>query len=156
MAIAALRGLSHVGLNVADMGRALDFYGRAFGFEPLFDLTFGGPDFESMVGIPGAAGRVAGGRIGDLRLELVSMSFMQPGGPAGFGLAKLSFEVANADDAFEQLGALGIATPLPPHEVEGTRAFSVQDPDGTTIDIIEYLPGGGAWGGKGGRPELRP
>jgi catechol 2,3-dioxygenase-like lactoylglutathione lyase family enzyme len=155
MAIAALRGLSHAGLNVADMERTLDFYGRAFGFETLFDMTFGGPEFESMVGIPGAAGRVTGGRIADFRLEFVSMSFMQPGGAPGFGLAKLSFEVTSADDAFKQLGELGISAPNPPHEVEGTRAFSVQDPDGTTIDLIEYVAGGGAWGGEEGRPELR-
>ena len=99
--------LSHVTVNVSDLERSKKFYRDAFGWDERFAMSFGGPEFEAAVGVPGAAGSVAGGVVGDFRIELVAMSFLTTPPAPGLGLSKLSFQVDDAQVALDQLAKVG-------------------------------------------------
>jgi catechol 2,3-dioxygenase-like lactoylglutathione lyase family enzyme len=155
MALDTMRGLSHVFLSVADVDRSIAFYTDVFGWEPLFDETLDGPEFEAVVGVDAARCRSVGGRVGDLRLEFVDNNWTPKTPPAnGLGLRGLSFEVSDAQAAWEACEAMGVTTEGPPHETFGCVIFFLRDPDGQRLEMVQYLEGTKAWGGEGGRPEL--
>ncbi len=143
-----IKDVSHVSLYVSDMDRSLDFYREVFGFEILFEEKIEGPALEEITGVKGAWGRAVGGRIGSLRVELLQTNTVPTTQkPPGLGLAVLSFEVSDARSTYEWVRSLGHRCPTPPVEHYGTRMFFVSDPDGQRIEMVEYIPGGSAWGG---------
>ena len=143
-----LKGVSHVSINVSDMERSVAFYRDVLGWDQLFDDHMAGESFEAITGVPGAAGQACGGRIGDLRVELMCFNYTPIESPApGLGLRVLSLEVPDAAEAHLQLSARGAAVSGPPVELHGTRMFFVFDPDRQGIELVEYIPGGPAWGG---------
>ena len=147
-AAAHINGVSHVSINVSDMDRSIEFYRDMFGWEQLFDEHMEGPGFEAITSVPGATGRACGGRIRDVRVELMCFNFTPRERPGrGLGLRVLSLEVDNANRAYTDLQAAGATLASPPVEVHGTRMFFVIDPDGQGIEIVEYIRGGPAWGG---------
>lgn len=147
MTTGVVDGVSHVSIYVSDMERSLAFYREVFGFETIFESLVDGPALETITGVEGASLLAVGGRIGDLRVELMqSTTVPATPKPPGLGLAVLSFEVADAAEAHERVVALGYRCPHPPVEHYGTRMFFVLDPDGQGIEMVEYIPGGGAWG----------
>ncbi|MFX4801963.1 VOC family protein, partial [Acinetobacter baumannii] len=75
MAIPGLKGVSHVSINVSDMDRSRAWYRDVLGWEELFDEHMGGPDFEAITGVKGAEGRACGGRVANLRIELMSFNY---------------------------------------------------------------------------------
>ena len=107
-----------------------------------------GEAFEKLTGAPGAAGQACGGRIGSLRVELMTFNFIpsQHTDP-GLGLRVLSMEVGDARAAHAELVARGVTVSGPPVEVFGVHMFFVIDPDGQGIEMCEYVRGGPAWGG---------
>ena len=143
-----VKGVSHVSIAVSDMDRSIAFYRDVFGWEQLFDEHMEGESFDAITGVKGAAGRACGGRIGDLRVELMSFNYIPDTPPGiGLGLRVLSMEVADAAAAHAELVARGVPVAGAPVEVHGTRMFFVIDPDGQGIEMCEYVPGGPAWGG---------
>jgi catechol 2,3-dioxygenase-like lactoylglutathione lyase family enzyme len=143
-----ITGVSHVSINVADMDRSVAFYREAFGWEQLFDEHMEGAAFDAITGVSGAAGRACGGRIRDIRVELMSFNFTPHAPPgAGLGLRVLSLEVDDADAAHQELVAAGIKVASAPVDLHGTRMFFVVDPDGQMVELVEYVRGGPAWGG---------
>jgi len=147
-AAAHITGVSHVSINVTDMERSVDYYHRVFGWEQLFDEQMEGAAFEAITGRAGAAGRACGGRIRDLRVELMCFNFTPADKPSsGLGLRVLSFQVDDADAAHRELKAAGAKVRSEPVDLHGTRMFFVIDPDGQGIEMVEYVRGGPAWGG---------
>lgn len=143
-----ITGVSHVSINVADMDRSIEFYQRVFGWEQLFDERMEGPGFEAITGVPGANGRACGGRIRDIRVELMCFNFTPREPPRlGLGLRVLSLQVDDADAAYAEVRAAGVTPASEPVELFGTRMFFVIDPDGQGIEMVEYIAGGPAWGG---------
>ena len=144
-----VRKVSHVSVCVSDMQRAVDFYREMFGFEVLFDDKLGGPELDKITGVAGARGRAVGGRIGHMHIELLEQSYVpnQPRSP-GLGLNVLTLEVESAQGAYERAQARGIPCLTPPIEILGTRLFFIVGPDEQRIELVEYVPGGGAWGGN--------
>ncbi len=143
-----VKGVSHVSIAVSDMDRSIAFYRDVFGWEQLFDEHMEGESFDAITGVKGAAGRACGGRIGDLRVELMSFNYVPNVAPgAGLGLRVLSMEVTDATAAHAALVERGVKVAGEPVEVFGTRMFFVIDPDGQGIEMCEYIPGGPAWGG---------
>lgn len=145
---AHITGVSHVSINVSDMDRSIAFYRDTFGWEQLFDEHMEGPSFDAITGVKGAAGRAVGGRIRNIRVELMCFNFTSSEPPGrGLGLRVLSMEVDDADAAYRDLKAAGATVASPPVEVHGTRMFFVIDPDGQGVEMVEYIKGGPAWGG---------
>jgi catechol 2,3-dioxygenase-like lactoylglutathione lyase family enzyme len=143
-----VKNVSHVGIYVSDIDRSVAFYRRVFGFEVLFDEKIEGPALERITGVRGAGGRAVGGRIGDVRVELLHLDTVPAvARPPGLGLSVLSLEVADADAAHAAVLRLGERCDTPVVEHYGTRMFFVSDPDGQRIELVEYVRGGPAWGG---------
>ena len=148
MAIKGLKGVSHVSINVSDIDRSKAWYRDVLGWEELFDEHMHGEEFETITGSPGAEGRASGGRVGDLRVELMAFNYTPPTAPGnGLGLRVLSLEVDDADQAYAAMQDMGVTCVTKPVEVFGTRMFFVLDPDSQGIEVVEYISGGPAWGG---------
>ena len=148
MGIPGLKGVSHVSINVSDMDRSKAWYHDVLGWEELFDEHLSGEEFETITGAPGAEGRASGGRIGDLRVELMSFNYTPAVVPGnGLGLRVLSLEVSDADEAYGSMQQLGVTCVTSPVDLHGTRMFFIVDPDGQGIEVVEYIAGGPAWGG---------
>ncbi len=148
MAIPGLKGVSHVSINVADMERSKAWYRDVLGWEEIFDEHMVGESFDRITGVPGSEGRACGGRLGDLRIELMSFNYtpaVVP--PPGLGLQVLSLEVADADRAHAEMVERGVRCRSAPVDLHGTRMFFIADPDGQGIEMVEYIAGGPAWGG---------
>ena len=65
---------SHLVVGVTDMERALTFYRGLLGMDVVFDQTMAGESFDhALGGSDGHRGRVVGGLIGGVMLELLSL-----------------------------------------------------------------------------------
>jgi glyoxylase I family protein len=149
--------LSHHGLCVSDLERAVAFYRDGFGFREVSRMTFADAGTRRLLGLPGASLEAVYLRRDGVTLEL--LHFPEPGthlAPAvrpmnRVGLTHLSFLVDDLDATLEGLRALG-ARVLEESRLEGggagPSAIFVTDPDGTRIELVrgdfdpERLAGG--------------
>ena len=141
-----IRRLSHHGLCVSDLERALPFYRDGLGFAEVSRLRFADAGTEKLLGIPGVVLEAVYLRRDGTTLEL--LHFPQPGtqlaaGPRPLnqvGLTHLSFLVSDLDGVLAKLRALG-ATVLEATRLDsqgkGSNAIFVTDPDGTRIELVE-------------------
>ncbi|NGN69526.1 VOC family protein [Streptomyces sp. A7024] len=132
-ALASLK-TGHVGLNVTDIGRSVDFYVRVFGFEVTAEGKEEGRQFAFLC------------RDGHLLVTLWQQA------TAGFaadraGLHHLSFQVESvaevraAEEVLKALGAHFAYDGVVPHgEGAGSGGIFFTDPDGTRLEI--YAPTG--------------
>jgi glyoxylase I family protein len=137
-----LRSFSHVCIGVTDMDRALDFYRRLLGFDPVFDIELEGPSLEAVTGERGAKGRMAGGLIAGAMVELLALgSTERPAAGPHLGYTNISFSVEDLDAAHARVIELGYAPAQQPVDIGGVRMFFVNDPDGTPIELVEFPDG---------------
>jgi glyoxylase I family protein len=135
---------SHVCIGVSDVTASLDFYRRVLGMDVVFDVELEGASLEEVTGGAGSKGRMVGGLVGGVMLELLSFGpgrrpeRVTDGTPLGY--TNISVSVTDLDAAHGQVAALG-AVPEPIVEIAGVRMFFVADPDGTRIEVIEYPNG---------------
>jgi catechol 2,3-dioxygenase-like lactoylglutathione lyase family enzyme len=141
-----VRRLSHLGLCVSDLERALAFYRDGLGFAEVSRLRFEDAGTRKLLGLPGARLEAVYLRRDGLTLEL--LHFPTPGthlarGPRPMnqvGLTHLSFLVADLEAALAKLRALG-ASVLDETRLGGAaagpRAIFVTDPDGTRVELVE-------------------
>ena len=135
---------SHVCIGVTDIARSLDFYQRLLGMDVVFDVELEGPALSSVSGKQNAKGRMVGGLIGGVVVELIDLG---GGAPASrdtthrTGYTNISFSVGDLDDAYRRVGELGFVAAQEPVEIAGVRMFFVNDPDGTPIEIIQFPDG---------------
>lgn len=146
-----------VGMTVADLDRALDFYTRVLGFERVSDIEVAGPDYERLQGVFGVRMRVVRLRLGDEVLELTE--YLAPKGraiPPGSRSHDRWFQhvaiiVRDMDRAYAHLrrhkvehASSGPQT-LPDWNpaAGGIRAFYFRDPDGHPLEILQFPPGKG-------------
>jgi catechol 2,3-dioxygenase-like lactoylglutathione lyase family enzyme len=141
-----IRRLSHHGVCVSDLERALAFYRDGLGFAEVSRRRFEDPATRKLLALPGAVLEAVYLRRDGATLEL--LHFARPGTQLGagprpmnqVGLTHLSFLVADLEGVLARLRALGAAV------LEATRldgrgrgpsAIFVTDPDGTRIELIE-------------------
>jgi len=138
--------LSHHGLCVSDLERALVFYRDGLGFREVSRMTFTDPGTQRLLALPGAKLEAVYLRRDGTTLEL--LHFPTPGthlasGPRPMnqvGLTHLSFLVDDLDAALATLRSLG-ARVLDETRLgrggDGPHAIFVTDPDGTRIELVQ-------------------
>ena len=128
--------LDHAGLSVADLDRAVGFYGRAFGFESEFAFDLPHEIRGVMLRLP------SGGR-----LEL----FARPDSSGGLradsplealvtrGSGHVALDTADIDGAYAlalEAGAAERVSPRPSPE-PGVRFAFLADPEGNLVELVE-------------------
>jgi catechol 2,3-dioxygenase-like lactoylglutathione lyase family enzyme len=134
----------HLVVGVTDMDRALAFYRDVLGMDIVFETLISGETFDAALHAKRRQeGRVVGGLLGGLMIELLSLG-SRPGTdkPAGItGIQNVSLSVTDLDDTHRRIREAGCLPEQEPFEIGGVRMFFVKDPDGTPVEFIE-LPNG--------------
>jgi catechol 2,3-dioxygenase-like lactoylglutathione lyase family enzyme len=136
----------HLVVGVTDMDRALAFYRDVLGMDIVFESLISGEPFDAALhSTRKQEGRVVGGLLGGLMVELLSLG-TKPGAdkPARRGITgiqNLSLSVTDLDDTHRRIADAGYIPDQEPFEIGGVRMFFVKDPDGTPVEFIE-LPDG--------------
>lgn len=136
----------HLVVGVTDMDRALEFYRDLLGMEVIFETLISGEPFDTVLhATRKQEGRVVGGLLGGLMVELLSLgarpSTSSATRPALTGIHNVSLSVTDLDDTHRRIVAAGYTPEQEPFEIGGVRMFFVKDPDGTAVEFIE-LPDG--------------
>jgi catechol 2,3-dioxygenase-like lactoylglutathione lyase family enzyme len=136
----------HLVIGVTDMDRALAFYRDVLGMDVVFETLISGEPFDAVLhATRKQEGRVVGGLLGGLMVELLSLSAKPPADrPARRGLTgihNVSLSVRDLDDTHRRITEAGYIPDQDPFEIGGVRMFFVNDPDGTAVEFIE-LPDG--------------
>jgi catechol 2,3-dioxygenase-like lactoylglutathione lyase family enzyme len=136
----------HLVVGVTDMDRALEFYRDVLGMEVIFETLISGEPFDAVLHAKRQQeGRVVGGLLGGLMVELLSLG-AKPGAekPARRGITgiqNVSLSVTDLNDTHRRVRDAGYPPDQEPFEIGGVRMFFVKDPDGTPVEFIE-LPNG--------------
>jgi catechol 2,3-dioxygenase-like lactoylglutathione lyase family enzyme len=140
----------HLVVGVTDMDRALAFYRDTLGMDVVFETLISGEPFDAVLhATRKQEGRVVGGLLGGLMIELLSLGAKpafkpateQPARRGITGIHNVSLSVTDLDDTHRRISAAGYTPDQEPFEIGGVRTFFVKDPDGTPVEFIE-LPGG--------------
>jgi catechol 2,3-dioxygenase-like lactoylglutathione lyase family enzyme len=136
----------HLVVGVTDMDRALSFYRGLLGMDVVFDQLMSGESFDAALhATRKQEGRVVGGLIGGLMMELLSLGTAKPPEEPKrrgiVGIQNVSLSVTDLDDTYGRVIDAGYQPDQKPFEIGGVRMFFVKDPDGTPVEFIE-LPGG--------------
>lgn len=106
----------------------------------MFDQSMAGDPFDhALGGAAGSQGRVVGGLVGGVTIELLSLgSESRPARKSIVGNQNISLSVSDLDDTYRQVQAAGYQPDQAPFEIAGVRMFFVKDPDGTAVEFIEF------------------
>lgn len=137
--------LTHIGLCVADLGRARTFYRDVLGFAEVGALRVSGETVDALLGLVAADVEAIYLERDGVRLEL--MYYRTPGhrGEAEprpmnlLGLTHLSLRVADLDRLcadIERAGGKVLRETAGAHPERRTRFVMATDPDGTRIELI--------------------
>lgn len=154
---AAVLAVGPVGMTVSDMDRAIDFYSRVLSFEKMSDVEIAGDAYEQLVGVFGARARVVRMRLGEETIELTE--FLAPRGrpippdsrSQDGWFQHIAIIVSDMDRAYAHLRRHKVqhASTGPQRlpdwnpNAGGIEAFYFKDPDGHTLEILEFPPGKG-------------
>lgn len=135
----------HLVVGVTDMDRALAFYRDVLGMDVVFESLISGEPFDAVLhATRKQEGRVVGGLLGGLMIELLSIGANPPEQKRRRGITgihNVSLSVTDLDDTHRRIVAAGYTPDQDPFEIGGVRMFFVKDPDGTPVEFIE-LPNG--------------
>ncbi|HEV2348477.1 MAG TPA: VOC family protein [Terriglobia bacterium] len=128
-------GIAHMGFYVSDLPQTLVYYKDLLGFAEPYDLR---RDDGTV--------RIAFIKINDYQhLEL----FTDPPKDDGM-LSHISFYTDHAEQLRQYLISRGIKVPAQVGQGKtGDKNFNVKDPDGHTVEMVEYQPEGWAMQGRG-------
>ncbi|OBH43614.1 VOC family protein [Mycobacterium mantenii] len=139
----AVQNFSHICIGVSDIEASLAFYTAVLGMDVVFDIELEGAGLDSVTGGAAQRGRMIGGLIGAVMVELLSLGAVPecPSGPH-LGYTNISFRVDDLDATYQTVAGdhPGVRAD-PPVDIGGVRMFFIYDPDGTPIELLE-LPGG--------------
>ncbi|WP_152042746.1 VOC family protein [Salinigranum salinum] len=131
----------HVGVTVADLDRAVDFYRTVLDLSLLDRFTVDGEAFATGVGVDGASADFAHLDAGGVRIELVAYD---PEGDAVHsdavnrpGTAHLGFAVEDVDAVYESLPEAVETVSAPQTTASGTRILFLRDPEGNLVELLE-------------------
>ncbi len=124
-------GVAHIGLRTDDLAAARKFYGDVLGYQEPF--TYDRPASE------GGGLLLTYFKVNDHQYIEV---FPELKDPKQDRLSHVSFETSDAEQLRVYLASQGVKVPekLDPMG-DGNRGFEVLDPDGHTVEFIQYMPG---------------
>lgn len=132
--LATIRTVSHVAIEVADLDVSVDFYQQTLGMRLVGDFR----DDAAQPNIKGL--------LGDFAIEIAQLPYSAQ--RAGFAQQRrtlppvwLSLSVSDIPGVFERCKAAGLTDLEAPNSMNGAYFFSIRDPDGYLIELIE-LPQG--------------
>jgi catechol 2,3-dioxygenase-like lactoylglutathione lyase family enzyme len=140
--------VDHTGFTVSSLEDSLAFWVNVLGFKHLYTWTFeAAPFVEQLVGVPGAALRIAmvegPGHMIEL-LEYSSPENRQVYKPRScdVGAVHLAFYVENIDALLSRVASVGwppvgITQTVESGEREGLRLIYVRGPDGVTLEFLQ-------------------
>lgn len=138
--------LAHASLAVADVDRAIAFYGAAFGAEPLL-VDHGMTDLIGRtVGVAGVGADLAQLRLPgtDQLIELIAFRGVPAGreddAPTRVGHGHVCFEVDDLDAALAHVERLGAARVGEVVRFPEGRAAYVREPAGSVFELEEVAP----------------
>ena len=125
----AIVGVAHIGLKTDDLAAARIFYGQMLGFQEPFtvDKPTGGMMLTYF-------------KINDHQYIEVFPEFKDPKEDR---LSHIAFETSERQQLRDYLATRGVKVPqgdLRP-ELDGNMSFEMKDPDGHTVEFVQYLPG---------------
>lgn len=135
---------AHPGIVVPDLEKAIDFYGKAFGFRLLSDQEGweNSPDMDRAIGCPNSASQGAMLAGHNCHLELFEFKSPQQTAPPPHqflanevGIRHIAFYVDDVKKEFERFLSVG-GEPLG-ELVEGATAVYGRDPFGNIIELAE-------------------
>ena len=141
---------NHVGLTVSDLARSIGFYRDLLGFHVAYERGEVTADYmPRLVGIPGARLKIAGLDLPGLHLDLIE--YIAPkgaeraGSTSDVGNIHVGFSVDDLWTAYRELSTAGVhftSEPVSPTAGpnQGGWAVYFQDPDGTTLEMIQRAP----------------
>lgn len=157
-ASASVEAVDCAAMTVADMDRSLEFYTRVLSFEKVSDVEVTGGDVERLEGVFGLRMRVVRLKLGDECLEL--MECLTPRGrpiPPDMRSNDRTFQhvaiiVSDMERAYNLLrqNHVQYASTGPQRlpdwnkNAGGIQAFYFKDPDGHTLEILQFPPDKGA------------
>jgi catechol 2,3-dioxygenase-like lactoylglutathione lyase family enzyme len=151
------RAVRSVALTVADVERSAAFFTTVLGFERVDAVDAAGPAYETLWDLAGVRARVVRLRLGREAIELIGVA-PPPGRPIppdsrsdDVWFQHLAIVVRDMTAAHARLVAHGVRAVstapqvLPATNVAaaGIAAFYFHDPDGHTLELIQYPPGKG-------------
>jgi catechol 2,3-dioxygenase-like lactoylglutathione lyase family enzyme len=127
-----IRGVAHVAINTADIGRSVDFYGRILGWKQGESVPFEGFSLVYF-DIPGGG-----------RLELFDYGGKNPKATreeSEAGLRHLAFAADDVDEAERHLRANGVPITMPATDLPSLkcRAILFLDPNGVTLELSQKM-----------------
>ena len=146
--MAAIQRFDHVGITVADLDAATDFFVR-LGLEVEGTRTFVEGEFlDTVIGIPGSRTEIIMLRAPDGGTRLELSRFVrpehEPGSPAAManelGLRNVAFEVDDLDATVRQLAddGFGLVGGVGQHEDTWRMAY-VRGPEGIIVSLAERI-----------------
>lgn len=143
---ARVKGITHTGLVVSNMERALAFYRDLLGFSVVYDFgLIDVPETSDLTGVPNSAMNtmMLKGSEGTI-LEL--FEYKNPAGQADheprhydIGFTHVALEVSGLQDIYkklEQSGMVQFLTPL--RSYEGLNYAYLRGPDRVFLELLEY------------------
>ncbi|MDB2223791.1 VOC family protein [Halorubrum ezzemoulense] len=132
----------HVGITVANLDRAVDFYAETFGLDLVAEFAVGGDAFAEAVAVEDASAEFAhldaGGSIVELvEYEPVGEESPDPPELNRPGATHLGLSVDDVEAFYDGL-ADDVETLSPPRPTEsGTTVLFVRDPEGNLIEVLD-------------------
>jgi len=124
-------GVSHIGLRTDDLEAARRFYGGVLGFQEPFSYDRSASEGDGLL--------LTYFKVNDHQFIEV---FPELKDPKQDRLSHISFETSDAEQLRAYLASRGVKVPgkLEPM-LDGNRGFDVTDPDGHTVEFVEFRPG---------------
>jgi catechol 2,3-dioxygenase-like lactoylglutathione lyase family enzyme len=141
-----------VGITVADMDRAVEFYSQVLSFQKISEVEVWGSEYEKLQGLFGVRMRIVRMKLGDEVIELTD--YLTPGGrPISIDARSndrtfqhIAIVVSDMNRAYQTLRDCNVlhVSPAPQRlpdtipAAAGIEAFYFRDPDGHNLEIIHY------------------
>jgi catechol 2,3-dioxygenase-like lactoylglutathione lyase family enzyme len=146
-----LRTLHHIGISVAEIGPAVDFWQRFLGVTAIWRRLLDGPYLSAVTGYPGinldgAMIPLPGGAVLELLEYRIEGRVPHDPATAHPGNVHICFVVDDIEEAWGRALDCG-ATPVSPGPVDvtvgpnaGARTCYLRDPEGVTIELFQRRP----------------